>query len=121
VDAIRRALEGEAPLNQEIAKELILSLMDEKREEQVEGGSLVSETPAQQRSTPVSHGGLSPREMEVLWLAARGCTNQQIAKELSISTSTAKNHMQRILTKLGASDRTQAVVMAIESGVLSSL
>ena len=95
--------------------------MDEKREEQVEAGSLVSEASAQQRSTPTSDGGLSPREVEVLRLAALGYTNQQIGKQLSISTSTVKNHVQRILTKLGASDRTQAVVTAIESGVLSSL
>ena len=121
VDSIRRALEGEAPLNQEIAKELILSFVDEKREEQVEAGKLVSEPPGHQRSTPASDGRLSPREVEVLRLAARGYTNQQIGKELSISTSTVKNHVQRILTKLSASDRTQAVVMAIESGVLSSL
>jgi DNA-binding NarL/FixJ family response regulator len=57
----------------------------------------------------------------VLRLIARGQTNQQIAKELLISTSTAKNHVQRILTKLGASDRTQAVVAAIEMGMLSNL
>ena len=121
VEAIRGALEGEAPLDQEVAKELILSLMDEKPEEQEEASTLVSEGPSQQRSTPASRGVLSPREIEVLRLAARGFTNQQIARELAISTSTAKNHLQRILAKLGASDRTQAVVMAIQLGVISSL
>ncbi len=122
VNAIRRALEGESPLNQEVAKELILSLMDEKREEHEEAGKLLSEVPSQQRSTPpVSDGVLSAREVEVLQLAAQGYTNQQIARELAISTSTVKNHVQRILTKLRASDRTQAVVKAIEMGVLSSL
>ena len=123
VGAMRRALEGEAPLNQEVAREVILRLMDGKREQQEkqdEAGSHVSEAPARQRSKPASGGVLSPREVEVLRLVARGYSNQQIARELLISTSTTKNHLQRILAKLGATDRTQAVVIAIETGVLSS-
>jgi DNA-binding NarL/FixJ family response regulator len=122
VNAIRRALEGETPLNQELSKEVILSLMGEKREEQGQAGNPVFEAPSRPsrlRSEPASAGGrLTPREVEVLRLAARGYTNQQIARELLISTSTAKNHLQRIFAKLGASDRTQAVVMAIESGLI---
>jgi DNA-binding NarL/FixJ family response regulator len=50
---------------------------------------------------------------------SEGRTNQQIARELLVSTSTVKNHIQQILTKLRASDRTQAAVIAIELGLLS--
>ena len=64
-------------------------------------------------------GALSPREVEVLRIMAHGHTNEQIAKELLLSTSTVKNHVHRILGKLGASDRTQAVVVAIEMGLIS--
>jgi DNA-binding NarL/FixJ family response regulator len=113
ISAVYRTVDWEAPLDQELAKQLILSLTDEKRAEQVaEAGNPDPE---------ISCGRLTPREVTVLRLIARGQTNQQIAKELLISTSTAKNHVQRILTKLGASDRTQAVVAAIEMGMLSNL
>jgi DNA-binding NarL/FixJ family response regulator len=80
-----------------------------------------SGAPPRQRPTPASLRKLTPREVEVLRLLAGGRTNQQIAKELLISTSTVKNHIQRILTKLGASDRTQAAVMAIEMELVASL
>ena len=62
---------------------------------------------------------LSPREVELLRIMAHGHTNEQIAKELLLSTSTVKNHVGRILSKLGASDRTQAAIMAIEMGLIS--
>jgi DNA-binding NarL/FixJ family response regulator len=49
----------------------------------------------------------------------QGQTNQQIAQTLSISTSTVKNHVHNIITKLGASDRVQAVTLAIEHGLVA--
>jgi len=52
---------------------------------------------------------------------ARGETNQQIASELFLSTSTVKNHVHKVISKLGVSDRTQAVVLALELGLLSNL
>jgi DNA-binding CsgD family transcriptional regulator len=52
-------------------------------------------------------GPLSPREMEVAGLVARGLTNKQIATELYLSERTAQNHVQHILTKLGVANRTQ--------------
>jgi DNA-binding NarL/FixJ family response regulator len=118
VDAVRRALHGEAPLNQEVAKELILNLMGRQHAEREGPRNLDPAGPPTRRSTPASGIGLSPREVEVLRLVARGYTNQQVAKELLISTSTAKKHVQLILAKLGTSDRTQAVVRAIEWGML---
>ena len=62
---------------------------------------------------------LTPRETEVLQLLASGQTNQQIAQTLVKSKGTAKVHVERIIRKLGASDRTQAAVRAIELGLLT--
>jgi len=50
---------------------------------------------------------------------AKGRTNEQIARELLLSTSTVKNHVGRILSKLEALERTQAAIMAIEKGLIS--
>jgi DNA-binding NarL/FixJ family response regulator len=48
----------------------------------------------------------------------QGLTNPQIGRELFVSTRTAKNHVEHIMAKLGVSDRTQAVVRALELGIL---
>ncbi|MFN0072196.1 MAG: response regulator [Chloroflexota bacterium] len=61
---------------------------------------------------------LSDREREVLNLAARGFTNPMIAEALVVSVSTVKAHIQRVLEKLDVTDRTQAVVRAMELGLL---
>jgi DNA-binding NarL/FixJ family response regulator len=63
--------------------------------------------------------GLTPREVEILRLIAVGLTNQEIAEWLFISPLTCKSHVSRILTKLHARDRTQLVVMAYESGLVT--
>jgi len=62
---------------------------------------------------------LTDREREVLSLVAAGLTNDEIARELYLSPLTAKTHVSRILTKLGARDRAQLVVIAYESGLVS--
>lgn len=64
---------------------------------------------------------LTPREREVLGYLASGMPNRQIARELHLSLSTVKRHVERILSKLEVSDRTQAAVKAIEMGLLRPL
>lgn len=62
---------------------------------------------------------LSPREQEVIELLSGGLSNRDIAERLGISRHTAKFHVNAILDKLGATTRTEAVVLAARSGVLS--
>jgi DNA-binding NarL/FixJ family response regulator len=61
---------------------------------------------------------LSPRELEVLALVARGTSNKLIARDLRISETTVKTHLLHIFTKLGVDDRTAAVTLAMRRGML---
>ena len=61
---------------------------------------------------------LSPRELEVLVLVARGCTNKEVAQKLFISDKTVRNHVTSCLLRLQAKDRTEAVTRAIERGLI---
>ncbi len=65
-------------------------------------------------------GVLTNREREVVRLVARGLSNEEIAAHLVISQTTAKTHVSRAMTKLGARDRAQVVVYAYESGLVRS-
>ncbi|MGD1929803.1 MAG: response regulator [Leptolyngbyaceae cyanobacterium] len=65
----------------------------------------------------MSLSSLSDREHEVIQLMAEGKTNQAISKQLHISESTIKFHISNIFVKLGVSDRTQAVLVAIKRGI----
>lgn len=61
---------------------------------------------------------LSPREMDVLRLLARGLSNKEIATQLGLVVGTVKIHVANIFTKLGVSDRTQALVTAVKRGII---
>jgi DNA-binding NarL/FixJ family response regulator len=60
---------------------------------------------------------LSPRETEVLTLVAKGLSNKEISEKLGTASGTIKIHVQNILAKLGASDRTHAVTIAVQRGI----
>jgi DNA-binding NarL/FixJ family response regulator len=62
---------------------------------------------------------LSSREIEVLSLVARGLTNKEIARTLHLSEATVRTHLLHVFTKLGVDDRTAAVMVAAERGILS--
>jgi DNA-binding NarL/FixJ family response regulator len=119
LDAVRAVLNGETPLDQGLAMSLLRRLGEEQEE-------AARSTPARPLPEPTSRergaatslpDALTSREMEVLSRIALGETNRQIAEELHISLSTVKRHLERILSKLGVSDRTQAAVKAIEIGL----
>jgi DNA-binding NarL/FixJ family response regulator len=109
IDAIRRTLNGESPLNQELAALLLRRLAEERKHK----------VPEARKPPKALRDPLTPREEEVLQLLASGQTNQEIAQTLGISKGTAKVHVERIIRKLGVSDRTQAAVRAIELGLLT--
>ncbi|UWZ40390.1 response regulator transcription factor [Dactylosporangium roseum] len=61
---------------------------------------------------------MTPRELDILRLVATGSTNREIARRIHVSEGTVKNHVSRILTRLGLRDRTQAAVYARDRGLL---
>ena len=61
---------------------------------------------------------LTPREREVVGLVGMGLSNDELARHLVLSPLTAKTHVNRAMTKLGARDRAQLVVIAYESGLI---
>jgi DNA-binding NarL/FixJ family response regulator len=73
---------------------------------------------AQRLFEAVGREELSPRELEVLMLVAKGHTNKDVARDLFISDKTVRNHVTSCLLKLQAKDRTEAVTRAIERGMI---
>jgi DNA-binding NarL/FixJ family response regulator len=71
--------------------------------------------PADRPTPAASLGALTDREREILVLIARGLSNAELAERLYISHATAKTHVSRLLTKLGARDRAQLVMIAYET------
>jgi DNA-binding NarL/FixJ family response regulator len=108
ITAVRRVREGEASLDPELAARLLRRLATEN------GGRGV----ARSADDDLTVASLTPRELEVLQLMQLGRTNRQVAEVLFISRGTVKRHVENIIAKLGVSDRTQAVVRALELGVL---
>jgi DNA-binding NarL/FixJ family response regulator len=105
LSAIRLVATGEALLAPSVTRRLIAHFTDHAR------------APAWSRA---GLDTLTEREREVLLLVAQGLSNPEIAERLYVSVPTAKTHVSRILTKLGARDRTQLVVIAYESGLITT-
>ncbi|WP_062383797.1 response regulator [Demequina iriomotensis] len=107
VSAVHVVAAGEALLAPEVTRRVI--------EQFAKGASAPAADP---EPSPEAIGDLSDREVEVLRLMARGLSNQEIAAELYVSSTTVKTHVSHILTKLGVRDRVQAVVEAYDSGIV---
>ncbi len=113
VGVVRATLGGESPVDQELVMRLVRRLAEE------------ADPPSQPPPEPSADmpggplpGSLTPREIEVLRHLAEGETNRTIAEELRLSLSTVKRHLERIISKLEVSDRTQAAVKAVELGLI---
>jgi len=74
--------------------------------------------PAVASRAAVNHVALSPRELEVLKLVARGLRNKEVADHLGLSTDTVQTHIKHLFEKLNVSDRTAAVTVALSRGIL---
>ena len=105
LSAIRTVAEGEALLAPSVTRRLIAHFTEADR------------VP---RRAPRGLDELTERAREVLSLVARGLSNAELAETLHVSLPTVKSHVSRILTKLGARDRTQLVVLAYESGLATT-
>jgi DNA-binding NarL/FixJ family response regulator len=124
VATIRRAAGGQFPIDEEVVRfpAVAARILAEFRESAApavsDGASPALEVPP--RAEPETLGPLfvklSPREIEILDLVARGNSNKLIGRKLNISDQTVKNHVSAILRKLEVNDRTEAVVYALRNG-----
>jgi DNA-binding NarL/FixJ family response regulator len=103
IDAVRVIDAGEALLAPAITRRLI---------------SEFAERPSSAPKPAATLDELTPRETQVLRLVATGLSNSEIARQLVVTEETVKTHVSRVLGKLGLRDRTQAVVLAYESGLV---
>ena len=110
-DAVRVIAAGEALLAPGVTRRLISRFAAQSVEAELPGARTVP--PAAARLA-----ALTPRETQVLLLLAEGLSNPEIATRLVVTEETVKTHVSRVLSKLGLRDRTQAVVVAYESGLV---
>jgi len=82
------------------------------------GGSPIPPDVAKVLTSREVHPALTPREVQVLELVAKGLRNKEISATLGISTATAKLHLQNILAKLNVNDRTAAVTVGLQRGII---
>jgi DNA-binding NarL/FixJ family response regulator/class 3 adenylate cyclase len=105
LDAVRVAAAGDALLAPSVTRRLIEQFAQAARP-----------TPG---AVPDALADLTPRELEVLRLLARGLSNTEVAAELVLGENTIKTHVAHLLRKLGLRDRAQAVVLAYETGLVT--
>ncbi len=113
IHAIRVVAAGDAMLAPSVTRRLIQTFAALPHPRSAPGGPAAAsfgEPPLRQ---------LTEREREVLKLLARGLTNSEIARSLTVSETTVKSHVGRVLTKLGLHNRVQATVLAYETGLVS--
>ncbi len=109
--AIRRVINDESPLDQELAMRLLGRLSTRAVSAPTE------EVRRNEKLRQEVLEALTDRELETLNLLALGMSNQQISERLYLSVGTVKTHVHRIITKLGVSDRTQTAVLAVRLGL----
>ncbi|MDH2390553.1 response regulator transcription factor [Streptomyces sp. HNM0663] len=109
VDAVRTVASGETLLDPAVTRALVEHFV-------LRAGDGPDVAPAGERRRLAA---LTQRETQVLCLVARGLSNEEIAGVLVIAESTAKTHVKRILAKIGARDRAQAVVLAYRAGLVT--
>jgi DNA-binding NarL/FixJ family response regulator len=123
VATLRRAAAGQFPIDEEVVRfpAVAARILAQFREDSSPGADGAGVAPEPVASKPEAELGplfvkLSPREIEILDLVARGNSNKIIGRKLSISDQTVKNHVSAILRKLEVNDRTEAVVYALRNG-----
>lgn len=123
ITAIRVVAAGDALLAPSVTRRLISEFTRSAPAVPVPGPGSASSPPSSPLSLPSSPApartgsALTDREREVLRLVAAGLSNAEIAAKLYISPATAKTHVAHLLTKLGARDRVQLVIIAYQSGL----
>ncbi|MBX7268629.1 response regulator transcription factor [Micromonospora sp. Llam7] len=105
IDAIRRLANGYGLVDQVVTRRVI--------------SEFARRRPAAPPESAAAHQ-LTPREAEIVRLLAKGLSNNEIADELFIETSTVKSHLGRAMTKIGVRDRVQTVVWAYQNGLAPS-
>ncbi len=106
LDTIRRVVEGQLAIDPQLLREALATPPE----------------PAALADSPAALAdaySLTPRERDVLGLVAEGLTNKEIGAQLSIAEDTVKKHVQNLIWKLRAADRTQAAIIALRVGLLA--
>jgi DNA-binding NarL/FixJ family response regulator len=102
VDAVRAAADGESMISPSVTTRLLAHF-----------------TAGTHRTTPTAAGALTSRELDVVLAVARGNTNAEVAKLLTVSLSTVKTHLASVQHKLGARNRTEIAIWAWENGLIT--
>ncbi|MFZ5823599.1 MAG: response regulator [Bacillota bacterium] len=109
VRAVRAAARGESLLDPAMTRKLMEGFASLSREQQVVSAPKTGEA---------NENELTPREHDVLALLVQGASNREIAQQLFLSDKTVKQHVTKILRKLGVRSRSQAIIHAVRSGLV---